>query len=417
MRIFPRLSPSPGSTIRLRTDAIVIPIAWVMELGAWSTHGPTHLRWGGVAPPWFVPVCTAGLFATLLFRRRFPFYVLAGQIAWALTTSLIMPTYNAFAGVLVGLHAYATRRPPARSVAALLVCMVPFVIQAYNADQTLKGEAVNMAVAGVTATAAWALGYRNWLSDTRVAQQQERSVALTAQALRTERLRIARELHDIVAHSVSVMVLQAAGARAVLSTRPKDAGQALDVIQEIGSQSMGELRRLLGLLRSASEREDDSGALRSIDDVQALVETSRAAGLTVSVQVEGSPGRLDPSVSLTVYRLVQEAMTNTMKHAGVDAEVHVQMAWGSQELSVTVQDHCPPGRQPAPSAGPLSTGHGLIGLRERVVTVGGSLHTDPTPDGFRIHAVLPVAQPSIRIPTDDQSEKTTDPTTRPFHAS
>jgi signal transduction histidine kinase len=382
-----------------RTDYVVLPVAAALELVVWQ--GGRQLRGGGLVPVWLVPAGVVVVFATLAMRRRVPGWVLTGQLLWATGTAIALPMYSSFAGVLVGMHALAVRRRPTRSAIGLVACAVPFGIQAYGIRPTSWQWVIGWVVAMIAAAAAWGLGYRAWVADLRVTELEAHRVASTEQALQAERLCIARELHDIVAHAVSAMVLQAAGARAVFPRDPSRAEQALGTIQDVGAQAMGELRRLLGLLRSTPDGQDEPGLNRppGVEDLPDLTRRAETAGVTVSTQIDGTPGRLDPSVSLTAYRVVQEALTNTMKHVGAGASASVHLRWHDTSLTVTVADRAPArsGSAPARSGSaaatpPLSTGHGLLGLHERVTTVGGVLQTRKIPDGFVVEAVLPASQ-------------------------
>jgi signal transduction histidine kinase len=190
--------------------------------------------------------------------------------------------------------------------------------------------------------------------------------------------------------------LQAAGARAVLTTEPDRSERALEAIQDVGTECIRDLRRLLGLLRSAGE---DSGGsldrLPSLDDLNDLLDKTHRTGLTITRTVEGTPARLDPSVALTAYRVTQEALTNTIKYAGAGAVARVDLAWTCDELVLTIEDqaaHDTGSGAPAPD---LSTGHGLLGLRERVTTAGGRFEARPTGAGFLVRAVLPVSTQAL----------------------
>jgi signal transduction histidine kinase len=224
------------------------------------------------------------------------------------------------------------------------------------------------------------------LRDLELAREEE-----GRRAVAVERVRLARELHDIVSHAVTVMVLQAAGANQVMATDPGRARAALASVEEVGTQAMGELRRLLSVLRAgdAASPQDDPALRRGIADLEALVETVRAAGLQVRVEVVGEPGRVDPSVDVAAYRVVQEALTNASKHLSSGARADVRLEWGDGTLVVNVRDDGKPART---SRSELSTGHGLLGLRERVTMVGGTLQAAAeAAGGFRVTATLPVA--------------------------
>ncbi|MQA26484.1 MAG: sensor histidine kinase [Micromonosporaceae bacterium] len=208
--------------------------------------------------------------------------------------------------------------------------------------------------------------------------------ALAARAVADERQRIARELHDVVAHHVSVMGVLATGARRSLRRDPDSADAALAAIQETGRTAMRELRRLLDVLRT----EGDPAELTpqpGLAGVATLVEQIREAGLAVSYQAQGESNGLDPGVALTAYRIVQEALTNTIKHAG-PATAEVRLAHRGDHVVVEVLDN---GR--GPSAVVSGVGHGLVGMRERVALYHGELRTGPRPGGgFQVYAKVPV---------------------------
>jgi signal transduction histidine kinase len=206
----------------------------------------------------------------------------------------------------------------------------------------------------------------------------------TAGAIAEERARIARELHDVVAHSISVMVIQARGGRRVLESEPAEARKALDTIERTGQQALDEMRRLLTMLR----RSDDELALTpqpSLKQLDALVQQVQAAGLAVQVTVEGETRELPPSVDLSAYRIVQEALTNALKHAG-PAHARVLLRYGADDLELEVSDD---GHGTGNGSG---TGYGLVGIRERVSVYGGELHAGRTPGGgYALRARLPTS--------------------------
>jgi len=220
---------------------------------------------------------------------------------------------------------------------------------------------------------------------TRIAEDNQRS--LTEQAVADERRRIARELHDVVAHHVSVMGVLATGTRRILRRDPDAADEALGTIEETSRTTLREMRRLLNVLRTDTEPSAELVPQPGLAGITALVEQVREAGLPVNLHVQGTPVELDPGVALTVYRIVQEALTNALKHAGAATAV-VRLTFGSGGLTVEVVDT---GRGPRPGAVPI--GHGLVGMRERVALYGGSLHTGPRPGGgFRVRATMPMEQ-------------------------
>ncbi|MBT2480007.1 sensor histidine kinase [Streptomyces sp. ISL-94] len=247
---------------------------------------------------------------------------------------------------------------------------------------------------------AWVLGDSLRTRRAYYAQLIERNQRLENQreaqakvAVAAERARIARELHDVVAHNVSVMVVQADGAAYVMDAAPEQAKEALQTISGTGRQALAEMRRLLGVLRTGEPQEsEDYVPQPDVEQIEVLVEQVRAAGLAVDFEVEGAPRRLPSGVELTAYRIVQEALTNTRKHGGPDAKASVRLVYFDDGLGLLVEDD---GRGAAhelyEDGGADGAGHGLIGMRERIGMVGGTLDTGPRPGGgFRISALLPL---------------------------
>ncbi|MEU9983323.1 sensor histidine kinase [Streptomyces sp. NPDC050856] len=247
---------------------------------------------------------------------------------------------------------------------------------------------------------AWVLGDSMRTRRAYFAQLEERASRLEREreaqakvAVAAERARIARELHDVVAHNVSVMVVQADGAAYVLDSSPEQARTALETISSTGRQALAEMRRLLGILRTGEPQEsEDYVPQPDVQQIEDLVEQVRAAGLTVDFRIEGTPRPLPSGVELTAYRIVQEALTNTRKHGGPDVGASVRLVYFDDGLGLLVEDD---GRGAAhelyEDGGADGRGHGLIGMRERVGMVGGTLDAGPRPGGgFRISALLPL---------------------------
>ncbi|MGH3646977.1 MAG: sensor histidine kinase [Micromonosporaceae bacterium] len=213
-----------------------------------------------------------------------------------------------------------------------------------------------------------------------VANQRE----LASQAVADERRRIARELHDVVAHHVSVMGVLASGARRTGQRDPRAAETALAAIEETGRSAMRELRRLLDVLRT-EEEPPELAPQPGLVAVRLLIDQLRDTGLPVTAHLDPGPDDLDPGLALAAYRIVQEALTNTIKHAGRASAV-VRIDCTADELTIEVTDD---GR--GPSLTPSGVGHGLVGMRERVILYGGELVTGPrTGGGFRVYARLPM---------------------------
>jgi signal transduction histidine kinase len=221
------------------------------------------------------------------------------------------------------------------------------------------------------------------LADKNVLLEHEQE-ARAEQAVAEERTRIARELHDVVAHHVSVMVLQAGAERRVLGDEQPSTRDALETIEQTGRQALAEMRRLLGMLR----KDDDELALApqpSMEHLELLVSQVREAGMPVELELEGEPAPLPPGVDLSAYRIVQEALTNALKHAG-PARARVKVRYRRDELELEILDD-----GPGPGNGDGSTGHGLVGMRERVSLFGGDLAAGQRREGgYAVRARLPL---------------------------
>ncbi|MGW8883248.1 sensor histidine kinase [Streptomyces sp. NPDC055749] len=247
---------------------------------------------------------------------------------------------------------------------------------------------------------AWVLGdsmrtrraYFDQLEERAARLERERE-AQSKVAVAAERARIARELHDVVAHNVSVMVVQADGAAYVMDATPDQARQALETISSTGRQALAEMRRLLGVLRTGDAPESGEYVPQpDVGQIEDLIEQVRQTGLAVDFKIEGTPRSLPSGVELTAYRIVQEALTNTRKHGGPDAGASVRLVYFDDGLGLLVEDD---GRGAAhelyEDGGADGAGHGMIGMRERVGMVGGTLDAGPRPGGgFRISALLPL---------------------------
>jgi len=247
------------------------------------------------------------------------------------------------------------------------------------------------ALLAITPAVAAALGIRTLrgrLSDSaaRLQHATEEHEAATLRAIEAERARIASELHDVVTHNVSVMVVQAGAARMAVASSPDEATDALRAVETSGRTAMAELRTLLGVLSPAG----DGVALRpqpGLGELDELIGRVSAAGLAVDLFVQGTPRPLPPGADLAAYRVVQEALTNVLRHAG-RAATSVMVHWGD-ELEITVSDA---GRgESAAGGGPSGAGRGLLGLQERLSLYGGELDAGPRPGGgWQVRAVMPV---------------------------
>ncbi|MEZ0075696.1 sensor histidine kinase [Planotetraspora sp. GP83] len=220
-------------------------------------------------------------------------------------------------------------------------------------------------------------------------QAEERGELLAREAVSEERARIARELHDIVAHSVSVMTMQTGGVRLMLREDQDRERQVLAVIEETGRGAVEELRRMLGLLRGPDS--DGLTPQPGLDRLDDLLDHVRSAGLDVKAEIQGDPQPLPAGLDLSAYRIVQEALTNALKHAG-PTDVAVTIAYRPRELTLEIVDQGPrDSRTRGRAEAPERRGHGLVGMRERVALFHGSLATGPRPSGgYGVRAVLPL---------------------------
>jgi len=357
------------------------------------------------ASPWRVPVFF-GQLAPLAFRRHNPRATLAVVSAFALVQWLAdIELSPANTGLMVALFA-ATAYGSARfSRTALVIGLVGVVMAATRYGPLPDRGRFVLLLFFLTAivVGTWAFGERRrtqllYLHEleqraVRVAREAEQDRAL---AVAAERARIAREMHDVVAHGLSVMIVSADGGRYAMDVDPEQARQALTTISRTGRESLAEMRSLLGLLRddrpAVSAVGDDGSApggtapQPDVSGIPALVEQVRASGLAVQLHHVGTPRELPALVGLTAYRVVQESLTNTLKHGGPHAHADITLAYGEDALTVTA---CDDGLGAA-AAGSYPSGHGLVGMRERVALTGGDLTAEPLlGKGFRVVARLP----------------------------
>ncbi|MEU3186394.1 sensor histidine kinase [Streptomyces sp. NPDC006923] len=267
-------------------------------------------------------------------------------------------------------------------------------------EASTAGRIFFTVVMSVPFVLAWVLGDSMRTRRAYFSQLEERATRLEKEreaqakvAVAAERARIARELHDVVAHNVSVMVVQADGAAYVLDAAPDQAKQALETISHTGRLALAEMRRLLGVLRTGDAKETGEYVPQpDVGQIEDLVEQVRRAGLAVDFKIEGTPRPLPSGVELTAYRIVQEALTNSRKHGGPDVGASVRLVYFDDGLGLLVEDD---GRGAShelyEDGGADGRGHGLIGMRERIGMVGGTLDAGPRPGGgFRISALLPL---------------------------
>jgi signal transduction histidine kinase len=353
--------------------------------------------------PWLLLAWVYGLvvLVPLLWRDEAPVVVFAAQ--WVLTVAAwpFMRYYVPVVGLVVALYSVAAHRGRRVSLLALLASCVPLGLEltkiiTVNADLKIHSPLAALSTNGallVVATGwAWGLGRVHQASRRRVQDlERERESAWEADVLAAERRRIARELHDIVSHAVTVIVLLAAGAARVAKTDFTQVTRSLAHIETAGKQAMAELRRLLGVLEDddGARHEFDGGELRpqpGLANLPELLSSLREAGMPVTVQVEGAPVELDSGLDLTAYRIVQEGLVNVLKHGGKDANPQLRIVWTAHRLSIQIDNDTILTRTT------LSGGRGLVGLRERAHSAGGNLCAGPRPQGgYRLTATIPLA--------------------------
>lgn len=381
------------TVLRRTRSAVIVVIAVLLELVNWPSIGSVRGT-NVVVPPAAIAVAIAAAYSLLFLRWRRPMTIFLLMWGFSLV-GFVLTDLTLFVGLLVALHALASRMPLRSSVTALSLCAVPLAVDAANAMAVRFHQSVSPLVSfsalfGLYATVAagvWAAGRFSYRAEIRA---EERQRLLAAAAVRLERTRLARELHDIVSHAVSAMLLQAAGARTFAGDADERVRQSLSLIESQGVQAMNELHRLLGLLRSADDEPSGSTELPpSAAEIVGLVDAARRSGLDVELVEVGRAMALDPSVELAAYRVVQEGLTNAMKYGGAGAEIGVRLEWTDQGVRVQVRDHA--GAVPARSGASVypSGGQGLRGLRERVASVGGRFDAHPVASGFLLAAQLP----------------------------
>ncbi len=272
-------------------------------------------------------------------------------------------------------------------VVFVLAYIVVFVVGDANAQGT-SVELGDIGFGTLFVGTPWAAGVA-----IRLRRERERTLVVESeQAIARERARIARELHDVVSHAISVTVLQARGGRAMIGRDEEAVRDALDAIEQTNTAALSDMRRLLAVLRDTDSDAGDGRAAPqpSLANLDRLVEQVRRAGLPIELSITGEPGPVPPGVDLSAYRIVQESLTNVMKHSGGGATATVTIAYSADDLRVTVTDD---GRG---AATPNGSGHGLAGIRERVAVIGGTVVAEPAAaGGFEVRARLPFALESL----------------------
>ncbi|MFJ8598030.1 sensor histidine kinase [Streptomyces shenzhenensis] len=354
--------------------------------GSGDGDGPRRLQRAFAHPPVAgVLALQAGLVLPLLWRRRRPaaaFGVITAVFAlqWSLNVVL-----RADAALFIALYSLALHGRPRQLPWACGVMAAAMALVAVRAAAAVSvWDALFLLLS--TATAAVALGLMVRIRRAQLAGLRERAARLEIErdqrsrlATATERARVAREMHDIVGHNLSVIITLADAGAYAGDREPQRGTEALRLIGDTGRQALGELRRVLGVLREAdgSAQRPELSPQPGIADIDALCAGVRGAGLDVVYRTAGDVEALDGGVQLTVYRIVQEALTNTLKHAGSDTRVRLAVLVEDDRLRIRVRDSGPAVRPESPN----EEGHGLVGMRERAALYDGNVTAGPTPDG------------------------------------
>ncbi|CAL9297428.1 sensor histidine kinase [Streptomyces sp. SudanB66_2053] len=378
---------------------------WAVILFGLSVVGgaTTEESRGTELPALTVPVVLL-LSLVVALRRRMPERMLVLALGVGLAQLVLdVATGPADFALLVIVYTVAAvgARWASRVALAAGLCAAPLAQVRWPSPHSSTFENVALSIIlAVPFALAWVLGDSIRTRRAYFAQLEERAARLEKEreaqakvAVAAERARIARELHDVVAHNVSVMVVQADGAAYVLDAAPDQAKKALETISGTGRQALAEMRRLLGVLRTGEHQEAGEYVPQpGLQQIEDLVEQCRESGLPVDFKVEGTPRELPRGVELTAYRIVQEALTNTRKHGGPNAGASVRLVYFDDGLGLLVEDDGKGAPHELYEEGGFDgQGHGLIGMRERVGMVGGTLDAGPRPGGgFRISALLPL---------------------------
>jgi len=323
------------------------------------------------------------------FRRRFPTTALVvASLGFFLDRNLNYPSTIAIFGLLFVFHAIGSELPRRRALITgwtAIGLMTAFTISGVFADQVSFGTPL---VVFIFTSFPFLLGLESRERRETEAEFAVRTSQLEfdkAEAVQQERARIARELHDVVAHEMTVATIQAAAARRLIGADDEEAARAAAEAERAGHEGLVELRRLLGVLRT--EEPASRSPQPGLQQLDALADQMREAGLDVMVDIDGDRRDIPPGMDLNAYRIVQEALTNALKHAGPGVTAVVRISYRPEAIEIVVSDD---GRGASSSYGAPGTGHGLIGMRERTAMLQGTFAAEPVPGGgFRVSATIP----------------------------
>jgi signal transduction histidine kinase len=324
----------------------------------------------------------------LIWRRRAPFLVVNVVGPATLATTVFKVPLLLF-GALVAVYTVSSLSSPAKRRIVLGILIVALLTNPF-----IEGDFEAIPEDLVTFGTAWVLGVlartrRAYIGELerRAEQLQQEREDRARLAVAEERARIAREVHDVVAHSMSVMVVQTQAARSVLLRNPAKADESLEQVEDVGRRNLNHIRKLLGLLRR-DEEEASFAPQPGLDQLRELLDYFHGMGLDVELKVKGQSRPVDSSVDMSAYRIVQESLTNVLKHSG-SKRAEVMLCWDDRRLNIEV---CNEGDGHPPQA-KGNAGHGIVGMRERASLVGGTVEAGPRPSGgFRVVARLPIGE-------------------------
>ncbi len=331
----------------------------------------------------------------LAWRRRYPQTVLVVLLgAFGVDRVMDYPGTIANVGLVLAFHSIGSELPRRRSAVVGFPLVIAITVFTGIGAVTLESVGVDDVIStGLIVAVPLMLGREvnqrrlrlQALEDRAERAEQERETR-AAEAVAEERARIARELHDVVAHQMAVMTLQAEGARRLAGDADPRVADALDTIRQTGHDALDEMRSMVGLLRSASEAPSVELAPQpGLDDLDRLVGQMREAGLVIDLQRRGTQRPMPGGLDLHAYRIVQESLTNTLKHGGSGTKARVVVDYGDDALELEITDNGSGGNGSRDPSG----GHGLVGMRERVSLLNGQLTAGPFDGGFRVRATLP----------------------------
>src|SRR6476661_7009440 len=384
----PRITPRQADALL----AVGLTVALVLELSLGSNI---------TGPFWANYICGVVITGAVAWRRPWPVWALAAQLIAALVSTaaggdLTENPFSTFLAVIVVMYGVGSYAPLGWSRFGVAIGVIGIALTELVNDADDPGSYVGTILLAILLPWAAGRAAKEWaqraLELERVnaalkAEQEQRSLLAVAD----ERSRIARELHDVVAHSISVMVVQSEGAKRMMDRDPRRAKAALEQIEGTGRAALVEMRRLLGVLRK-----DGEGGVRTpqpgTQTLDMLVHGAQEAGLDVRVAIEGARKTLPAGVDVSVFRIIQEALTNALKHAG-PTRAEVLVKYDDEAVEVEIVDAGPVNGYVPPEPDPDNPQHGLLGMKERVSLYGGQIVTGPCEDGrngYRVWARIPL---------------------------